>query len=306
MPWRGSTVVVAGLLNGYVDQAMEVNALLQANVLTRVLFRVTDAPEGGDTIIELNAQEDGLGDQIVVTILDGETYGEATGSITVGTLWQIITQDNGTAMNLSGEYELESVVGVSDYFTTLAKVKEDAAIAGVDATRDLVINTLIAGVTRAMQDWIGRDIVQGTATAEKIGGHYSDEIFTEHYPLIEVTALTEDGAALVEDAGFESLGPDLPYGKIVRISGGDPIAWSTGRRNISVTYDHGYVNVPGSLVTAATALVVAKYHETIQSGRGWRGLLSKGVDPNSATTYDKEIWTRETIPAMTPFRKRAA
>ena len=286
---------------------MEVNALLQANVLTRVLFRVTDAPEGGNTIVELNSQEDGLGDSIAVTILDGATYGENTGSITVGTLWQIITQDNGTAMNLSGEYELDSVVGVSDYFTTLAKVKEDAEIAGTDATRDLVINTLIAGVTRQMQDWIGRDIVQGTATAEKVDGWHSDVIFTEHYPLIEITTLTESGTALVEDTDFEALASDLPSGRIVRISGagGDPIDWVTGRRKMSVTYDHGHVNVPGSLVTAATSMVVAKFFETTR-GKGWRGLNSKGVDPNAATSLDKDIWTREVIPAMAPYRRLQA
>jgi len=306
MPWRGSTVVIAGLLDGYVDVASEVNSFSQANVLTRVLFRVADAPDGGDTIIELNSQEDGLGDSIAVTIADGETYGENTGSISVGSLWQIITQDNGTAMTLSGEYELNSVDGVTDPFTTLAKVKLDADIAGTDADRDTVLNSMIAGVTRQMQDWMGREIVQGTATAEKIDGHYSDEIYTKHYPIIEVTTLTENDSALVEDTGFEVLAPDLPYGKLVRISGTTSIAWATGRRNISITYDHGYVNVPSSLVTAATSLVVAKYFETLQSGNGWRGLTSKGVDPNATTTYDKDIWERETIPAMTPFRRRVA
>ena len=57
---------------------------------------------------------------------------------------------------------------------------------------------------------------------------------------------------------------------------------------------------------AATSLVVAKYHETVQSGKSWGGVLSKGVDPNASVTYDKEIWTRETIPAMTPFRRLQA
>jgi hypothetical protein len=185
-------------------------------------------------------------------------------------------------------------------------VKLDAKIASDDSDRDTVLNSIIAGVTRQMQDWMGREIVQGTATAEKISGHFSDAIYTEHYPLIEVASLTENDTALVEDTDFEALGPDLPYGKIVRTSGTSPIAWGKGRRNIAITYDHGYVNVPDSLVTAATALVVAKYFETLQSGRGWRGLASKGVDPNATTTYDKEIWARETIPAMTPFRKRLA
>jgi hypothetical protein len=70
-----------------------------------------------------------------------------------------------------------------------------------------------------------------------------------------------------------------------------------------VTYIHGYAAVPDDLVTAATALVVARYFETKQSSMGWRGLASKGVDPNSSVSFDKEIWLRETIPAMAPYRR---
>jgi hypothetical protein len=90
----------------------------------------------------------------------------------------------------------------------------------------------------------------------------------------------------------------------VRISGGDPQAWAAGRRNIALTYDHGYTAVPDSLVTAATALVVAKFNESNMSTKSWRGLLSKGVNPNDSVAYDKAIWERETIPAMRPFLRR--
>jgi hypothetical protein len=307
MAWRGSFIPIAGALDGYASEVMQVYTFDAANVLTKITFHVTDPPVGGVVTIRVHDVAAANGEYEEITIADGELY--ATADVTMATdagLWQEITVADGDAMNLSGEYEMQTGSGISQYFTTLALVKKDAEIAGTDSDRDTVLNSIIAGVTRQMQDWMGRDIVQGTATAEKIGGHYSDTIYTEHYPIISITSLTENDAALVEDTGFESLGPDLPSGKIVRISGTSPIAWFTGRRNISVTYDHGYANVPDSLVTACTALVVVKYFETLQSGRGWRGLSSKGVDPNASTTYDKEIWQRETIPAMAPFRKRAA
>ncbi|KKK50163.1 hypothetical protein LCGC14_3127790, partial [marine sediment metagenome] len=127
-----------------------------------------------------------------------------------------------------------------------------------------------------------------------------------HYPITNITSLSENDTALVEDTNFESLEQDLEVGRIVRISGTSSTGWAAGRRNVKTTYDHGFVSVPDSLVTAATALVVAKYFETVQSGKGWRGLLSKGVDPNAATTYDKAIWERETIPAMRPYRQAHA
>jgi hypothetical protein len=71
---------------------------------------------------------------------------------------------------------------------------------------------------------------------------------------------------------------------------------------VKLTYVHGYAAVPDELVIAATAEVVQRFNDTKQ-GKGLRGLASKGVDPNSVVSYDKEFWLRETIPAMAPYRR---
>jgi hypothetical protein len=201
---------------------------------------------------------------------------------------------------------MSAASGITDYFTTLAAVKLDAKISGTDADRDTVLTSYMAGVTRQMQDWMKRDIVQGTATAEKLDGWYQDSVYTKHYPITNITALTENTSALVEDTDFESLEGDQESGRIVRISGGYPQSWTAGSRNVAITYDHGYVAVPDSLVTACTSLVVAKFNESVMSGKAWGGLASRGVDPAGSSTYDKGIWERETIPAMTPFLRREA
>lgn len=312
MPYRGTTIPLPGLMTGYIASqppGLLVKQFTVENVLTSVLFRVTQAPANGDLTIELNDLEDGTGTATQVVIAQGTTYKEETGlSAAVGALWQIVRSEDGadSAMNLSGEYELNTVTGVTDYFTTLEKVKLDAKIASVDADRDTVLNQYIAGVTKMMQDWMGRSIVQGTATAEKVSPFYDDEIHVEHYPIIDITSLAEDGTALVADTDYEANGDDIRSGRIVRLSNGSPSRWLAGRRTVEITYDYGYVTVPDSLVTAATALVVAKFNETAQSGKAWRGLTSLGVDPASTSTYDKDIWTRETIPAMQSFRRRVA
>ena len=307
MPWRGATPPIAGLIAAPIA-AQQVNAFSVANILTEMTFRLTDAPGTGDSVtVRLQDAEDGLGDTESLTLSNLETFKQSTGlSMSVGTLWLEVTAASGAGMNLSGEYVMNSVVGVTDPFTTLANVKLDANIGGTDANRDTVINSIIAGVTRQMQDWMMRDIVQGTATAEKLDGWYSDEVYTKHYPLLAITSLTEDGTALVEDTDFESLEDDKPSGRIVRISGTETAQWTKGRRKVKTTYDHGFVTIPDSLVVAATSLVVAKYFETVQSEKGWRGVLSKGVDPNASVTYDKAIWERETVPAMLPFLRRVA
>ena len=306
MPWIGSFVTVPGLLSGHVDSVMKVRDFDAQNTLTNVTWRVTDPPVGGTVVIEVHDQADLGGNSLSATIADGEVYISQDGTLTTGgSIWQVITTADDDAMSLSGEYTMSSASGITDYFTTLALVKLAANIATVDADRDTVLTAMIAGVTRQMQDWMEREIVQGTATNEKISGWYDSEIYTRHYPITNFTALTENGTALVEDTDYESTEGDQEVGRVVRISGGYPVSWSSGTRNIAITYDHGYTAVPDSLVAEATKLVVAKFNETMQSGKGWGGLLSQGVAPNDTVTFDKEIWTRDTIPVMQRYLRRS-
>jgi hypothetical protein len=304
MPWRGSFVPIPGLLTGFVSVITEVYQFDLPNALSKVTWRVLDAPAGGTVVLRAHDSAAGDGDFITATIADGENFVTVTPPIPLPTgvgLWQEVESESGAAMSLSGEYEMASASGISVFFTDLATVKRDAKITDTVADRDLVLNHYIEGVTRAMQDWMGRDIVQGTVVAEKIDGDGFDTVNTRHWPIISITSLDEDGVALVEDTDFEITENDKADGLVVRISGTATQNWLAGRRNIKLTYDHGFIAVPPSLVQAATALVVAKFFETRQSGQAWRGLTTKGVDPNAATNYDKEIWIRETVPAMKPF-----
>lgn len=311
MPDRGSTPPIPGLLTGFVGPVipLQVAHFAATNRLTRVSFRVTDAPSGGSVTVELNTASDGTGSGISAVILDGTTFITATGVVDIsagGALYQRVTAESGSAMNLSGEYEVERSSGVSTMLTTLALVKLDADIAGTDVDRDSVINSIIAGVSVQMQDWMDRTIVETTATSEKVDSIGSSSVQMRNYPIISIASLTEDGTALVEDTSFEITEQDKERGQVERISGGKPVAWIGGRRVVVLTYNHGYAAVPDSLVRAATSLVVARWFETVQSGKGWRGVLSKGVDPNASVTYDKEIWERETIPAMRPYHRMVA
>ncbi len=308
---RGATPPITGLLGGFVGPviALQVAHFASANRLTRVSFRVIDAPSTGTVTIELNTASDGTGSGITAVIADGTRFITATGSVDIaagGALYQRITAESGNATGLSGEYEVERSSGVTTLLTTLALVKLDAKIAGTDADRDSVINTMIAGVSKRMQSYMDRPIVQTTATDEKLDSAGDVVVQTRHYPVITVSALTENATALVEDTDFELNEEDLERGQIVRISGTAVQPWTSGRRVVKLTYVHGYAAVPDDLVTAATDLVVAKWFETVQSGKGWRGMLNKGVDPASSVTYDKDMWARETVPTMAPYRRMVA
>ena len=301
------------MLTGYLDVAGE-NALTVAffagaNTLERVSLRLSDPPDGGTVVAELNTAADGSGNGIEVTIPDGEIFATATGSAAIGAggyLYLRITTADPDAQTLSGEYEVTTASGVTTMLTTLGHVKADLGITTTDATRDLLLNYCILGVSKRMQDWMDRPIIQTTTTDEKIDSAGDYLIQTKHYPIISVSSLTENTTALVEDTDFELQPEDLERGQIARISGDYPTSWARGTRVVKLTYSHGFAAVPDSLVRAATIASAQAYNETLASGRGWRGLESQGVDPASATSYDKDLWDREIVPAMNPYKRMVA
>lgn len=297
-------------MTGFLNTGMQVAYFATPNTLTRLSLFATDAPSGGTVTAELNTASDGSGDSISVTIADGDNFATATGAVTIaagGSLYLIITEDSGSALNLSGEYEVYQTSGVTTLLTTLANVKLDAKISGTDADRDTVLNTLIAGVSKRMQDWMDRPIVQTTATSEKIDSDGFWAILTKHWPIISITSVAlADGTTLVENTDFECLEQDKAKGQIVRLSGGYKTGWERGERVVTVTYVHGYAAVPDDLVTAATTAVVQFFHETQQSGKGWRGLLTKDINPAGSPTLDKTVWEQQVIPAMIPYRRLVA
>ncbi len=162
------------MLSGFVGPPvvpLTVAYFAAANTLERVSFRVTDPPSGGSVTIELNTESDGSGDSISATIADGTDFITATGSVAIAEgslLYQRVTAESGSAMNLSGEYEVTQSSGVSTMLTTLARVKADLDISSVDAPRDALLTHIIAGVSKQMQDWINRPIVETTATGDQL------------------------------------------------------------------------------------------------------------------------------------------
>jgi hypothetical protein len=304
----GSTPPIPGSLTGFVGQdGIPVAYFTAANVLTNASFTVLEAPSGGTTVLNLNTAADGSGSGITVTIADGDNFATASGTVAIAAgsyIYQRVVSDAGGALALSGEYTVSSTTGVTTLLTSLAAVKLDAKITGTDANRDIVLNSIIAGVSVRMENYMDRSISQATATDEKLDSIGDYKVQTRHYPIISVTSLEEDGTALVEDTGFELNEEDLERGQIIRISGDDPIAWASGRRVVKVTYEHGYAAVPADLVQAATAQSVWEFNQTIQSGKGWRGLGSKGVDPSAAVNYDKDHWLREVVPVLEKYRRQ--
>jgi hypothetical protein len=305
----GSLPPIPGLLTGWVDTALTVAYFAAPNELTDVTFRLGIAPPSGSVTVKLNVAADGTGDGLEGTFATGEIIAPASGTVTIAAgsyLYQIVTVDDPGAMNLSGDYTVSLASGVTQLLTSLSHVKAYLDITTADAARDLVLNHIMAGVSKRIQNYIDRPIIQTTTTGEKVDSIGDYQIQSRHYPIISVASLSESATALVEDTDFEMTPEDMERGQVTRISGTDPIAWAKGRRVVELSYNHGFAAVPDDLVQLATELTAIKYQESGESGKGWLGLTSKGVDPAASVSFDKDLWTREAVPMLNQYRRMVA
>lgn len=105
--------------------------------------------------------------------------------------------------------------------------------------------------TDLLEAHLGRSLIRRTVTAEKHHGGVP-VIRLGRFPVISVTTVVESGSTLAATA-YEI---DGDVGALYRLSstytGG---FWTSGLRNVSVTYVAGYTNPPGRAVQACLELV---------------------------------------------------
>jgi hypothetical protein len=287
---------VPGLVTPLLDQDVMIAPADAAKTITRVFLQRTDQPAGGGTITaSVRNATAGGGEGIAVSITGTDSQATASGSITVEATEPIylrVTADDAESQNLRGWFQVDDVTPslLTAALTNSVRVKQFLGeIAG--STDDAMINNLIAAVSDEIQTALMRRFVSTTATEEKHSSRGLSTLTLSHYPVLSITTLTESDSALVEDTDFEATERDLLYGQLTRISGTTPIGWTSGDRNISVTYDHGYSAVPEAIVQAATELVAYDYRQA----KGWFGMTRRVLDTGGDAEYRsrQQVWAAQ-------------
>lgn len=118
------------------------------------------------------------------------------------------------------------------------------------------IEAAIRWVEATFERFVGEAFVPRTRT-ERLDGNGSDEIDVATGRLLEVTALSIDGVAVdvddvfVYDDGLLAL---------------DGAIFTRGRQNVSVTYTHGYAELPADIRRHAITLIRSALQEDLSGG----------------------------------------
>jgi len=147
---------------------------------------------------------------------------------------------------------------------------EDLALAD-EAALAALIGHLAVQASDDVDTYCGRDFGLHEDVAERYDGTGRDRLMLRGRPIVSVASVEVDGVALTEGIEYEVLeGPGI----LERIDG---TPWRRGRRNVVVTYSHGYTSPPGAIVSIVEDLVVGALTHAARN-RATKGASSMSMD----------------------------
>lgn len=173
----------------------------------------------------------------------------------------------------------------------------EAVLGGVDLTaKNTQITTLISLIQGEMEGPHGADRpLEAADHTQTFDGATSRSLWLDHTPVNSVTSVTEDGTALTENDDW-LVYPEL--GRILRISGGYRIRWSTTKpRSIVVTYNGGYqaAAIPDDLRKACAQAVA----DMFQAGAAFASVPTGDEHVESEQMGDYQITYRDSARTVT-------
>jgi hypothetical protein len=289
---------LGGALSAYEGSDHAIGVLGVAGTIVRSFMTLESAPSGAAFACDVRDATAGGGDGLTVTIPDGEFYATNDSdqlALSDSEVLYLRVTAASSAIGLSGWLEFVPGAGaVGTFFTTLSRVQTDGKITG----NDVHVSRLIQGVTKAMQSYMQRDIVDSTYTDEVHDGTgWTDAIILKHYPLTS----TVTPVVKIDDSTIDSgLYTYETGGRIIYRKGAD---WTQGRRNIKVTYSAGFVGVPEDLAMAATAQVLHEFNQSPVSGKGKLGLESSADGAGGSTSYVPYDFLPFVLRVMNQYRR---
>lgn len=283
---------VPGLAESFIGQDIEVGEATATSTVTGVfLNRAHFATTGAVTAQLRNA----AGDSIEVALGVGVESARGAGSVAFASGDKVllrITAADSASMSVGGSYDVASaIIAATTYLTSLPKVKTYLGIS--DTSSDAVLNELIAFVSRLMEGWMGRTIVQQATATEEHDIRDSGLVrylTLQNRPFDSIAEVRLNGT-VVDPANYE-----VRHGALLAYQNG---TWPAGHVEVDVV-NAGYATIPEDLAGAATFEVANAYRQA--SGDHRLGLSSKSISGQSDAGINDWTWQRPSLQAMSMYR----
>lgn len=155
---------------------------------------------------------------------------------------------------------------------TLQQVKDWLSI--TDSSKDAMLTTLISAASKAIQNYIGRDLTYSTLIDEWRDGGHRDRMMLLRAPVDTVTSVEVDGIVIPAATSVTGVGWRSRDDSVILVGH----TFSRGKGNVRIVYSGGYQTIPADLQQAALLTVSAFY-------------TSKGVDQNLSSEAVPGVWS---------------
>jgi len=183
---------------------------------------------------------------------------------------------------------------------TLANAKTYCGI--LDTTWDAVLTVIINAVSEAFNSSCGRVFAKTTYTDNYIDGNGEKDLLLPHFPIIEISALTENDVALTQGTTADYI-LYSDEGRLHRLG-----KWYHSPKAIKLTYKAGYVaipvdpdveNLPADLALAIRIQVAHEWQKMKSSA--W-GETARSFPDGSMTYLSKKEFLPEVETVLARYR----
>ncbi len=180
--------------------------------------------------------------------------------------------------------------------TTTAACKDFRGIAAENTEHDAELDRLIVAVQAFLEQECQRTFDQNVVTEYYNGSDWRDRLIVSKPPIIGITNIWDDPARVYSTPLDSSLYviDDADAG-VIRLDG---ITFSSGLRNIKITYTGGYTATPDDLEEAAIELVWAA---RMKGDQNLVGVRSRSL-ADSSTQFLNLAWPLDLEPIISKYR----
>ena len=259
---------------------------------------VQAAPSGGSLVLELRTASSLLA---TITVANGQLSGSFAGSVAVTSgvpLVLRVASLAGSPSDLSGYLAFDADV----LLTSISRVKEFKGIASTEF--DALLLEIVEAVSRSVEGWIGRPIVQRTFSAERYSGaeDYPDLVLNG-FPVIGTPVVRISGSALTANTDFRW---EAANGILERLTSGAACAsgWPS-TSVVEVDSVRGYATVPADLRLATTKQCVHEFEQS-KPGGARLGVTGKQPERGGAVQFAAGGFLPEVLQVLDRYREARA
>jgi hypothetical protein len=144
-----------------------------------------------------------------------------------------------------------------------------------DAVKEAAAAQALEWASEAIRNYCNQtidEVLNDVITLDSWGG---SRIYLPQLPVLSVDSVVEDGETLTADDDYK-LGQ---WGILHRVRNDAPICWYVGIQIITITYDHGYYDIPDDIIAVCTRAASRAYQAGLKSSDsdGVPGIASKSL-----------------------------